>query len=103
MRRMFHDVSAVEADIYEMEKVTYVRMAKREGLIRARMLGAEVARGEVKCTLLMSDIYWLLGLVDALLNQMSENIHIHIHSGACVSGQPLRSQHSMAGGDLLDH
>ena len=30
-----------------MEKVKYVRLANREGLIRARMLGAEVAEGEV--------------------------------------------------------
>ena len=44
-------IAALEPDIYEMEKVQYVRMAKREGLIRARMLGAEVAKGEVKCTL----------------------------------------------------
>ena len=30
-----------------MEKIVYVRNAQREGLIRSRMLGAELAKGEV--------------------------------------------------------
>ena len=37
----------VDEDILMMDKVRYVRTKQREGLIRARMLGAELAKGEV--------------------------------------------------------
>ena len=40
-------LTAIDEDIISMDRVTYVRTEKREGLIRARMLGAELATGQV--------------------------------------------------------
>ena len=37
----------IPADILAMEKVVAVKLPKREGLIRARTVGAQLARGEV--------------------------------------------------------
>jgi hypothetical protein len=46
--------AAVPDDFLAMEKVTVVRTRQREGLLRARVLGAQVATGEVRGVILLA-------------------------------------------------
>ena len=62
---------ALEDYITNLPKVNIVRLKKREGLIRARLEGAKVAKGEV-LTFLDAHCECTLGWIEPLLSKIKE-------------------------------
>ena len=63
---------SLEEQLSEFEKVKIIRMSQREGLVRARLRGAEVSRGEV-LTFLDSHCEATEGWLEPLLARIAQN------------------------------